>query len=108
MYSLEKINEIAMGNEDVVKRLNSIFVEQTIDIDLSALKQFAGSNDWEGAQGVAHKMKPVLELYQIRRSFEIIRQIDHLNGDPSDPQIILILIEELEQELEIVKEQLTA
>ena len=108
MYSLEKINEIAMGNEDVVKRLNSIFVEQTIDKDLSTLKQFAGSNDWEGARGVAHKMKPILELYQIKRSFEIIRQIVHLNCDPSDPQIILILIEELEQELEIVKEQLTS
>lgn len=107
MYSLEKINEIAMGNEDAVKRFNAIFVEQTIGIDLPKLKQFAGSNDWKGVRGAAHKMKPSVELYQIRRSLEIIRQLDQLDDTPSDPQIFLILIEELEQELAIVRKQLT-
>lgn len=107
MYSLEEISKITMGDQDAIKRFNTIFVEQTIGIDLPKLKQFGGSNDWLGAKAAAHKLKLPLELYQIRRSLEIIRQIDQLVGTPSDTQMFLILIEELEQELNMVKKQLT-
>ena len=107
-YTLHKIHTIAQGNPEAINRFNKLFVEQTIDVDLLALKQSANNRDWAMVKELAHKMKPSLDIYEVTIGLEIIRELSNIGTQPMDEKHWLQMIDLLYSKLTEVKADLLA
>ena len=107
-YTLHKIHTIAQGNPEAINRFNKLFVEQTIDVDLLALKQSANNRDWAMVKELAHKMKPSLDIYEVTIGLEIIRELSNIGTQPKDEKHWLQMIDLLYSKLTEVKAGLLA
>ncbi len=63
-YSIEKLSEIAGGDEDFMKVVAQTFLEE-IPQDLQSLLEAIENNNKELTYQFAHKMKPNLEMFGI-------------------------------------------
>jgi nicotinamide-nucleotide amidase len=74
IYSLDKINEMAEGDEDFVTSVVSVFLEE-VPVDLDGLEKAIAERDYENVYKLAHKIKPnvdILGMEQTRaRALEI-------------------------------------
>ncbi|MFC4222115.1 Hpt domain-containing protein [Flagellimonas marina] len=74
IYSLDKINEMAEGDEDFVTSVVSVFLEE-VPADLDGLEKAIAERDYENVYKLAHKIKPnvdILGMEQTRaRALEI-------------------------------------
>ena len=61
IYTLDKINEMAEGDEDFIISVVSVFLEE-VPIDLAALEKAISENDYEQIRKMAHKIKPNVDL----------------------------------------------
>lgn len=64
LYSLEKVNELADGDESFIKILVETFLEE-IPVDLENMSKAVANNDSKAAYQFAHKMKPNFLLFGI-------------------------------------------
>jgi len=64
LYSLEKVNELADGDETFVEILVETFLEE-IPVDLAGMTGAVESNNPKTAYQFAHKMKPNFLLFGI-------------------------------------------
>ena len=102
-YSLSRINSIAMGNPEAIARFNTLFIDQTINVDLPTLKQSANNGDWKNVSALAHKMKPSLDIYEINTGLEILRGLIKIQVSPDNCEEWMNKINHLCSELEQVK-----
>ena len=74
IYSLDKIHEMAEGDEDFVTSVVSVFLEE-VPADLDGLEKAIAERDYENVYKLAHKIKPnvdILGMEQTRaRALEI-------------------------------------
>ncbi|MCK0162177.1 Hpt domain-containing protein [Allomuricauda sp. F6463D] len=74
IYNLDKINEMAEGDEDFITSVISVFLEEVPE-DLESLENAIDSKDYENIYKLAHKIKPnvdILGMEQARaKAFEI-------------------------------------
>ncbi|MBO0324243.1 Hpt domain-containing protein [Muricauda sp. CAU 1633] len=74
IYNLDKINEMAEGDEDFVTSVVSVFLEE-VPADLDGLEKAIAERDYENVYKLAHKIKPnvdILGMEQTRaRALEI-------------------------------------
>ena len=61
IYSLDKINEMAEGDEDFVRSVVTVFLEEVPE-DLQALETAISTKDYEQIYKMAHKIKPNVDL----------------------------------------------
>ncbi|WP_350287620.1 Hpt domain-containing protein [uncultured Croceitalea sp.] len=61
IYSLDKINEMAEGDEDFVRSVVTVFLEEVPE-DLQALEEAISTKDYEQIYKMAHKIKPNVDL----------------------------------------------
>jgi len=61
IYSLDKINELAEGDEDFIRSVVSVFLEEVPE-DLIALENAIAAKDFEQIYKMAHKIKPNVDL----------------------------------------------
>ncbi|NKI33487.1 Hpt domain-containing protein [Croceivirga thetidis] len=61
IYSLDKINEMAEGDEDFVHSVISVFLEE-VPADLEALEKEIEAKNHEQIYKLAHKIKPNVDL----------------------------------------------
>lgn len=61
IYTLEKINEMAEGDEDFVISVVSVFLEEVPE-DLAALETAITTGNFEQIGKMAHKIKPNVDL----------------------------------------------
>ncbi len=61
IYTLDKINEMAEGDEDFIMSVISVFLEEVPE-DLSALENAIANEDFEQIGKMAHKIKPNVDL----------------------------------------------
>ncbi len=69
-YNLEKVREIAGGDEDFVGVIVSTFLEE-IPPDLESMQDAIANNNHKMAYQFAHKMKPNLDMFGI----DLLKQI---------------------------------
>lgn len=82
IYSLDKINEMADGDEDFILSIVGVFLEE-VPQDLSELEAAIASGDIENSYKLAHKLKPnmdILGLEQARVAALEIETIGKNNG----------------------------
>ena len=61
IYTLDKINEMAEGDNDFIISVISVFLEEVPE-DLEALEKAINSNNYEQIRKMSHKIKPNVDL----------------------------------------------
>ncbi len=61
IYTLDKINEMAEGDEDFIISVISVFLEEVPE-DLEALEHAIATKNFEQIGKMAHKIKPNVDL----------------------------------------------
>ncbi len=87
IYSLDKINEMAEGDNDFVISVISVFLEE-VPQDLEDLEAAIENKDFENVYKLAHKIKPNVDLLGMEQSRAIALEIETL-GKSSDNSAII-------------------
>ncbi|WP_424989380.1 Hpt domain-containing protein [Flagellimonas sp.] len=61
IYNLDKINEMAEGDEDFIVSVVSVFLEEVPE-DLKGLEKAINNKDYENIYKLAHKIKPNVDI----------------------------------------------
>ncbi len=77
IYSLDKINEMAEGDEDFINSVISVFLEE-VPQDLEDLENAIESADYENVYKLAHKIKPNVDLLGMEQSRAVALDIETL------------------------------
>ncbi len=67
IYNLDKINEMAEGDEDFIKSVVSVFLEE-VPGDLEGLETALNEKDHKEVYMLAHKIKPNVDLLGMEQS----------------------------------------
>lgn len=97
-YNLEKVREIAGGDEDFVGVIVSTFLQE-IPPDLESMQSAVANNNHKMAYQFAHKMKPNLDMFGI----DVLDQIKAMEkwSDTNKPTSAI------QSKLDIITETLT-
>lgn len=63
-YKLDRVKELAGGDEDFIKALAEAFLEEVPE-DASRLKTAVAERDFYTTYQAAHKMKPTIDLFEL-------------------------------------------
>ncbi len=77
IYSLDKINEMAAGDEDFVHSVITVFLEE-VPGDLQALEIAIEEKDFENVYKLAHKIKPNVDLLGMEQTRATALEIETL------------------------------
>ncbi len=77
IYSLDKINEMAAGDEDFVQSVITVFLEE-VPTDLEALETAIAQKDYENVYKLAHKIKPNVDLFGMEQTRATALEIETL------------------------------
>lgn len=83
IYNLDKINEMAEGDEDFINSVISVFLEE-VPQDLEGLETALNEKNHEQAYQFAHKIKPNVDLLGMEQSRETALEIETLGKKGSD------------------------
>lgn len=105
LYSLSKLNEIGRGNKDFIKKMISLFIDQT-PAATDSIKSAYTSNDFSKVKAVAHRIKPSIDNMEIHSLKSEIRQIESLAGENQSSPELTSLINHLDLTITLVVEDL--
>ncbi len=77
IYSLEKLNDMAAGDEDFILSVISVFLEE-VPQDLEDLENAINTGDYENVYKLAHKIKPNVDLLGMEQTRAIALDIENL------------------------------
>ena len=77
IYSLDKINEMAEGDEEFVHSVISVFLEE-VPQDLQQLESALQANNYEQVYKLAHKIKPNVDLLGMEQTRAAALEIETL------------------------------
>lgn len=83
IYNLDKINEMADGDEDFVSSVISVFLEE-VPHDLGELETALEQKNHEQAYRMAHKIKPNVDLLGMEQAREAALEIETLGRNGAD------------------------
>ena len=83
IYSLDKINEMAEGDEDFVLSVISVFLDE-VPQDLKDLEAAIAAGDYENVYKLAHKIKPNVDLLGMEQTRATALEIETLGKDASN------------------------
>ncbi|WP_047244745.1 Hpt domain-containing protein [Maribacter thermophilus] len=77
IYSLDKINEMAEGDEDFILSVISVFLEE-VPADLESLEEAIKEKDYERTYQLAHKIKPNVDLLGMEQTRAAALEVETL------------------------------
>lgn len=77
IYNLNKVNEMAEGDQDFVTSVVSVFLEEVPE-DLEALEKAIEGRDYENVYKLAHKIKPNVDLLGMEQTRATALEIETL------------------------------
>lgn len=83
IYSLDKINEMAEGDEEFVQSVISVFLEE-VPTDLEALGKALEKEDYEQVYQLAHKIKPNVDLLGMEQTRAAALEIETLGKNSAN------------------------
>ncbi|AIY13428.1 MULTISPECIES: Hpt domain-containing protein [Cellulophaga] len=106
IYSLDKINELADGDEDFIQSVVSAFLDEVPE-DLEQLEVAIGQKNYSNIYQLAHKIKPNVDLLGMEQTRAAALDIENIGkvGDenPSLDQIFPILKKDIHQVISELK-----
>lgn len=95
IYNLDKINEMAEGDEDFIISVISVFLEEVPE-DLEKLEKAINSKDYENIYKLAHKIKPNVDILGMEHTRAKALEIETLGKSTGS-------MEEIEEKFPILK-----
>ena len=80
IYNLDKINEMAEGDEDFINSVISVFLEE-VPQDLEDLENALSRHDHKSSYKLAHKIKPNVDLLGMDQTRAVALQIETLGKE---------------------------
>ena len=95
IYSLDKIHEMAEGDEDFVTSVVSVFLEE-VPVDLDGLEKAIAERDYENVYKLAHKIKPNVDILGMEQTRARALEIETMGKSTAS-------IEEIEEKFPMLK-----
>lgn len=105
IYSLDKINEMAEGDQDFISSVISVFLEEVPE-DLIGLEAALEEANYEQVYQLAHKIKPNVDLLGMEQSRAIALEIETLGKSEANMSKIKNLFPGLKKDIEQVVSEL--
>jgi len=83
IYNLDKINEMADGDEEFINSVISVFLEE-VPQDLEGLENALASQNHEQVYQLAHKIKPNVDLLGMEQTRATALQIETLGKNEAN------------------------
>ncbi|MAU25807.1 MAG: histidine phosphotransferase [Muricauda sp.] len=83
IYSLDKVNEMAEGDEDFIVSVVSVFLEEVPE-DLHALETAINERNFEQVYKLAHKIKPNVDLLGMEQTRATALEIETLGKNDAN------------------------
>ncbi|RKR06512.1 HPt (histidine-containing phosphotransfer) domain-containing protein [Maribacter vaceletii] len=99
IYSLDKINEMAEGDEEFIVSVISVFLEE-VPVDLEALEKALAEMNYEQVYQLAHKIKPNVDLLGMEQTRAAALEIETLGKNEAN-------MEEIKKVFPILKTDVT-
>jgi HPt (histidine-containing phosphotransfer) domain-containing protein len=77
IYNLDKINEMAEGDQDFINSVISVFLEEVPE-DLEALEQALLDKNHDQVYKLAHKIKPNVDLLGMEQTRAVALELETL------------------------------
>ncbi|NNC60906.1 MAG: Hpt domain-containing protein [Flavobacteriaceae bacterium] len=87
IYSLDKLNEMADGDNDFVLSVITVFLEE-VPQDLEDLEKALDKGDYENVYKLAHKIKPNVDILGMEQTRAIALEIETLGKDEKNKDLI--------------------
>lgn len=88
IYNLDKLNEMADGDEDFINSVISVFLEE-VPQDLEGLEKALDQQDHQQVYQLAHKIKPNVDLLGMEQTRAVALQIETLGKNSANMSEIL-------------------
>lgn len=98
IYNLDKLNEMADGDQDFINSVISVFLEE-VPQDLESLEAAIANMDYENVYKLAHKIKPNVDLLGMEQSRATALEIETLGKSSANS-------EEIEQKFPLLKKDI--
>ncbi|MGB6153371.1 MAG: Hpt domain-containing protein [Pricia sp.] len=98
IYNLDKINEMAEGDEDFINSVISVFLEE-VPQDLEGLERALNEKNHEQAYQFAHKIKPNVDLLGMEQTRATALEIETLGKQGADISRMVELFEILKKDI---------
>ncbi len=105
IYSLDKINEMAEGDEDFINSVISVFLEE-VPVDLEGLEKALAAGDYELVYQLAHKIKPNVDLLGMEQTRAAALEIETLGKSEANMSEIQSVFPNLKKDIEQVVAEL--
>lgn len=105
IYSLDKINEMAEGDEEFVISVISVFLEEVPE-DLELLEKAIAQRNYENVYQLAHKIKPNVDLLGMEHARATALEIETLGKSAANSEKIEELFPRLKKDIQQVVTEL--
>ncbi len=103
-YSLDKIKEVASGNDEFIEKMISIFVKNTPML-VQNMHVGLQTGDYDQIYSMAHQLKPSIDLMEIQEIAQVIRSIEECSRNRMDLDSLSDKIDQVDSVLvEVVKQ----
>ena len=105
IYSLDKINEMAEGDNDFINSVISVFLEE-VHQDLDSLEKALEAVNYEQVYQLAHKIKPNVDLLGMEQTRAAALEIETLGKSEANMAQIQNVFPVLKKDIEQVVAEL--
>ncbi len=105
IYSLDKIKEMADGDEDFVVSVISVFLEE-VPRDLEGLEKALETGSYEEVYQLAHKIKPNVDILGMEQTRAAALEIETLGKSAANMDEIRNVFPSLKKDIEQVVSEL--
>ena len=105
IYNLDKIKEMAEGDEDFILSVISVFLEE-VPIDLEGLEKAIQEKNYEQIYKLAHKIKPNVDLLGMEQTRATALEIEMLGKNVANMDQIETKFPQLKKDIEQVISEL--
>ena len=87
IYSLDKINEMAEGDDDFITSVIPVFLEEVPE-DLEGLEKAINERDHESVYKLAHKIKPNVDILGMEQTRAMALEIETMGKNTASMEEI--------------------
>jgi HPt (histidine-containing phosphotransfer) domain-containing protein len=98
LYDTCMIEKFCRGNQDQLKKMIRVFIEQT-PRSVEEIKLAYNNKDFVQMKNAAHRIKPVLSYYAIVKIAKDIQQIENMAKEELDTEEMALKINRLDEVL---------
>lgn len=105
IYSLDKINEMADGDEDFINSVISVFLDE-VPQDLNGLEEALAAENYQQVYQLAHKIKPNVDLLGMEQTRAVALEIETLGKNEANMEEIKGIFPSLKKDIDQVISEL--